>query len=1061
MELVKGHESITLSEDVVQNCWKFSQECSSNQQPYEFGQKDSASRLEVEIARDNMIGKLGELAVQSMFSRYGIHVDLDFTIYPRGGWDRCDIEHRGWMIDVKCTRRGKYFLIEWSKLQFRSDAGELPHYFLMTRIGEGDDVGLDGPSSPIMHVDLIGYVDVRKLVAENSEVRVIGVGERIPGTDIPITAKSFCIPFDDEKNLKCDWAEFVRRLDTESPFELKGYRVCQSPVTRVSKEEFDNLREKMLVPEARYSLLVSGRYTENLQEEYLTDLVKSGIKLFVFGTGREQEKYKNFLALKDRASFSFYTSQGDIPDLKITDGSRDINQKKLLKQLADGAPLFNLEQYEVEHASAGDDVVVKASAGTGKTAVMVDRIMFLLATDANLVPGDIGMLTFTNNAADSMLDKLQKRLMGMYQRTKSLRWFELLEQLSDMRISTLDSFFHDLLSTEGGELGYGSTARLRSFTYEKKQLIRNVINELFVEIAKYDGKTSKNKDLLNINGAPIYELVDTAFKLWNTLYSRGYFGKDILNSDFGQATDNRSKRINRVLRKVIVEAEQRYQNLKRAKNAYDITDIKAGVHALSHQNISDLRRRPLKYLFIDEFQDTDNSQIKSLVWLKKAMKCRLFVVGDIKQSIYRFRGAEESAFSRLVDELSPDIPVSTFVLSKNYRTSADVIQPLNEMFARWADSKDRLLVWDADASPVISEPGGYSKIEHSFKEGYGGFPNLLMKILSKESESSKHICILTRTNKQTAEVKKWCDERNIMCHAKMDGGFYQSKSVLDFHAFLGCLLYPRETHRLWNILQTPYCTVVPDIQKILKFNGDETKVRSYLRSLLTDESWLNFEAEARYRAFFPMLEEMMVRLNPVGQYKSYLNSTEIDKDEQKYLLDSYQINLNKLMQIVYERFTGDYASLLTVYQFIDLMVQTNSDEDVLYPDVSEVSQRTNIEAMTVHKSKGLEFETVIIPYTQFDFSRNLIDREESTASVEVITAVEDGCLKVGWSRGRNQNDYFTENIEKELHAVRRDEARLAYVAATRAKRRLVVMLPAEPQENSWAEYLSDPKEGGC
>lgn len=109
---------ITLSEEQLKMCLESSSKCAENQQQVEFGQSDTVPRSIKEIGRDNLIGKIAEVAFAEMLkTHYGIVVPLDSEYYPRGEWDGQDTIINGWRIDVKGTRQGgKWMLIEWSKL---------------------------------------------------------------------------------------------------------------------------------------------------------------------------------------------------------------------------------------------------------------------------------------------------------------------------------------------------------------------------------------------------------------------------------------------------------------------------------------------------------------------------------------------------------------------------------------------------------------------------------------------------------------------------------------------------------------------------------------------------------------------------------------------------------------------------------------------------------------------------------------------------------------------------------------------------------------------------------
>ena len=1044
---------VVIPKEKIEECWAFSRESAKSQQSFEFGVENSHHRPTDEIARDNMIGKLGEVAVQQLLSEFDIDVSLDMSIYEVGEWDRCDIEYRGWMLDVKCTQRGFNFLIEWNKLQFRADAHELPHFFVATRLSKDTSITFDGATSDCVKVDVIGYIDVRELAETNESIHVLKPGDCIPDTSTKVTAKNFCIPFSDNLKIKNDWAKLADQLKKDKPFDLSSYKAPGIIVAKNSPE----IKSGKPSHEMKYSLLVSGEDSRQLSLASAQQLIESGIKLFVFGSSEQQKVFRSLGSKYDRSSFAFYRVDGQIPTLRIVDGVRDDHQQRTLEFLANQATNFNIEQYQVEHAGSSPAIIVKASAGTGKTTVMIDRIVYLLAMDASLEPGDIGMITFTNKATASMLEKLQKRLMSMYKITGNDRWYTLLEKLSDLQLSTIDSFFHDLISTEGSLLGYGRKASLRSLVYAKKQLIREILNDRFIKRTNGSGEISQSINILKENGLSIHKLVNLTLAIWDKLHARGYFGRDIVQCDLGIAGNDDSTPINNVLKEVLIEAEKRYQTLKLSLNAYGIDDIKAEVDALARKNPHSLHRSSLKYIFVDEFQDTDNSQICSLVWLQRITHCQLFVVGDIKQSIYRFRGAEESAFDelkiRLINENKlKNCEITTFILSRNYRTSANVINKLNVLFNKWANRDENLLIWDSNALANVRDTGHYSLIKSEYKEGnFGRYPKFVVSNLIKQAQYSSHICVLTRTNYQVRMVAQWCKEAGVQCQAKLDGGFYQSIPVRDLHALLGALLYSNDTRRLWNLFQTPYVSVRPDVDKVLKFEGDEKQISQYLRELLAKEGILKFESDAKYCAFFPLLESLLTGLNPIGRLKSILMANESDPEVLKYRIDSYQLNLNKLLQIIYEQFTGDFASLLSVFEFIDNKIQTDFPEDELYPEFSSNPSKTYIEAMTVHKAKGLEFETVFIPFTQTLFVPE--NASETPARVDVITDFVASRLRVGWSDGTHCNTYFKNNWSNEFTALRRDEARLLYVAMTRAKRNLMILVPEVPLENTWSEYL--------
>ena len=93
---------------------------------------------------------------------------------------------------------------------------------------------------------------------------------------------------------------------------------------------------------------------------------------------------------------------------------------QLFRWLEEKIPAFNAAQYRVEHAGIDSNIVVKASAGTGKTTVMVDRILYLMHMVPDLNMSEIFMITFTNEATNQMNDRLQEILLKKYSLTRNI-----------------------------------------------------------------------------------------------------------------------------------------------------------------------------------------------------------------------------------------------------------------------------------------------------------------------------------------------------------------------------------------------------------------------------------------------------------------------------------------------------------------------------------------------------------------------------------------------------------------------------------------------------------------
>lgn len=1057
----------------VKQCREFSLQCAPTEQAIEFGQHDTQARDREEIAYDTFVGKLGEAAALAFFKQIDPSLALDFDIYDRGQWDKFDFKVKGWVIDVKCTKYGINFLIEWSKLQFRADAGEIPHFFLLTKLQNGQEVRkiLQGGKAKPIAVQLVGYVDSCDLQQGSTKVITLRKGQNIPGTTTSLSADNFCIPI---TALAHDWEGWSHQLETERPFSLADYQPPYSSCPRVEK------RPSTLPGPfpARHTLLLSGIEADQVPLETLEQYVLAGIRVIVFS---KKENASRFLALVKkypRESFQFFPVEGEPPALRVEDGHQTVEETARFNRLC-AMPmqkLFNREQYDVEHADTHRMIVVKASAGTGKTSVMTDRVMALLAMDDTLQPSDIAIVTFTNKATASMQAKIQRRLENLVELTGKKRWRDCLESLGELRISTIDSFFKDLLATEGSALGFGPSVDISGLVQVKKQIIFDILGEMYSITPK------KKIDFLEENVLTLEEFVQKTLILWDKLHQRGFFGKDFIRLDFSGGRDDDSQRLGQRFKTVLVKAEERYQSEKLAHNALMVSDLKAAADALTRLRINKLHRPPYRYIFIDEFQDTDNSQIRCFVWLQKMMRCQLFVVGDVKQSIYRFRGAEESAFEELKRQLSyfnrlKSTDIVEFILSCNYRTSAQVLSPLNRLFRSWAEAAAKLLHWDSDARPAIEEAGEIhcERLPGRRRRSVATDSEAAVKVAKTwyQERRTNEICVLTRTNYQAQEFARACKAAGLPCIARLGGEFYKSQPVWDLIALLGALLYSDDPRRLFNFLTSPYSPTLPNVGEMFLQNGKTDQLLKTLKPLLDQMNWNQWLHRVRIEPIFPLIESLIAQLNPIGRYAARRRAgfePYVHQLDEQMDIELYALNLEKLLGILYDSFKGSYPTLQVVFDFLDNKLKTDTEEELEWPQPGDSTDENGtppcrIEVMTVHQSKGLEFETVFLPFTTFRFERDL--REEEGVFNAVIAENPDKHISVVWQlmhRGNvlgNSCESFNDILNHEKEACCREEMRLLYVAMTRAKKNLVYFTPPgyEIPEDCWAQHLMGFKGG--
>ena len=258
-----------------------------------------------------------------------------------------------------------------------------------------------------------------------------------------------------------------------------------------------------------------------------------------------------------------------------------------------------------------------------------------------------------------------------------------------MNISTIHSFAYQMLREYGIGESFTKNLSIRSFQYEKKEIIKDMV----------DGKIDDSKSIRGQLGVPFYRANGILNQFWGRFLQLGVSHEDMLKMDWGEPVDDESKSFHKVITETIPKLDDKYFAVKRKNDGVGLDDI---MRDLQEVLTSEYLPKPdisMKYLFIDEFQDSDLSQIKVACYFVKLLGAVLFVVGDVKQSIYRFRGANDQSFEILhqyMSEMKIKKPV-VFELVNNYRTSAEVLDKMDRYFKIWG--KEGYLQYEKSVIP--------------------------------------------------------------------------------------------------------------------------------------------------------------------------------------------------------------------------------------------------------------------------------------------------------------------------------------------------------------------------
>lgn len=792
----------------------------------------------------------------------------------------------------------------------------------------------------------------------------------------------------------------------------------------------------------KHSLLISGPLDADLQE-IVKGCLDSGLKVVLMSSDPAvatlRERYSDHASNYLLQTFDY---KGDIR-LVVKDGVLE-GIADDLRRLSDEVPQFNYEQYVVEH-SADKHIMITASAGTGKTSVMIDRILYLMEV-SEVDPSDITMITFTNEATDQMMTRLQDAIITRFKLTKDVKFMHMLETSSRINISTIDSFSYRLLRTIGQISGYSSNLTISSNALIVNEAIAKILNECYVP-------GQRVRDCL---GANMHDVRGMIKDFYSRLASLGIVGEEVSDMDWGTTSDKDSRNLQRILLKGISEMELYMESRRIEGDTVALSDLVLELsHALrKYEKVPDLG---LKYLFIDEFQDTSDDQIRLISDVAIRTGVSLFVVGDPKQSIYRFRGADDSAFDTLKMNLKDGgiDAVGEYSLINNYRTDAHVLNDLNRKFRTWSDRG--LLSRFEPLVPCMGDLQGTMRIKRIKKDDLDrSICRDLRAALNDLSEQNKKkgtlgkAVVLVRSNRQLDEIARICDSNHIPMVARRDKPLYLSDAVRDLYSMLSSYVHPDDPASLFGYLETAYApkniSLLPD--ELLDCNGDTALLLDSIHGPLSETDWEYYKERFKKEPALSIIRDMLDDIPVLDNYVSRLKSEGISETNMLIVRSrEYRANLDKILTILHSRFTGDGLDLPHIYQFLATSISTNRDELEEELDYSDLNVAY---CMTVHKAKGLEFDTVIIPYDK----RLFLDQQTEV----VISSNRDA---IGWMYYKDSetilhNSLFEQIKHDDLDRTAQEETRILYVAMTRAKRNLLAYTYWHDDGYSWSSLL----EGG-
>lgn len=740
---------------------------------------------------------------------------------------------------------------------------------------------------------------------------------------------------------------------------------------------------------------------------------------------------------------------------------------------------FNLTDEQKRAIDIRKNIALSAGAGSGKTRVLSSRYMALL--EAGVDMDSIAAITFTEKAALEMKERIRKFIGDMKVDESSFyTWQEHMDRLSSANICTIHSFCASIVRENAPILGIDWDFDIIDPVQEQLVLDtiwEGIMNEFIVQDRFKEAIIYMDERLKQGYVSSNYfrqDIMDIREKL-------GEQGKETIEALYKRSKDNI---LHFFILEVVKALDDTYTSYKLKNDVLDYNDLqRMCLELLQQEEIRIRYRARYRYLLVDEFQDINHIQKDIIYALVKdddgtIYPGRLFVVGDFKQSIYGFRGTDYRIFNEVADDMGEGAKLS---LDTCFRSKDEVIYGINALFAPLINGyipmktkSNRLSNDDAtekriklvlnpekrpktlaqkklgaikSASKGVEDRKLFKKMLWDFKEtldkveyenpsgeAVAGSVNMLLEA----GFDLKDIAILVRSRWQYDEIEQKLSQYGIPYCIIGGSGLYdrqEVREVLNIYELVIDRGYMDDANipTLLSVLKGSFFNIPDDVLVNIAQNKAAHDDLSFWDALsLTIDNMKNNPNRARLKKAFMVMEDL-------GKRAKELNVVDI----LLYIMDRCNVvetlichsdglqkirNMEKLLDRAY---TFDQKWLFDQREFVEyikvLSESGGEEEGALHTEDSQA-----VKLMTIHQSKGLEFEGVIIP----GIDRDLLRVSSRMRGQEYIAF--DGNELVFRSDDENtKKRYDTYCLKQNIKEI--DESiRILYVAMTRAKSYVVL-----------------------
>ena len=597
--------------------------------------------------------------------------------------------------------------------------------------------------------------------------------------------------------------------------------------------------------------------------------------------------------------------------------------------------LKNLNEQQKEAVSyLNGPLLIVAGAGSGKTKVLTSRIAHIIK-QKKAFPNQIIAVTFTNKAAKEMQNRVSKILK---KEAIGLSW-----------LGTFHSISAKLLRKHAPAVGLKSNYSIIDQD-DQVRLVKNICK-------------AENIDIKKISPKYILSFIDN----WK---NKGLYPEDVILKKKD------------VLEKGFLKIYKIYQSKLMDLNACDFGDLILHCVKIFEKN-SDIRKlysKNFKYILVDEYQDTNLIQSKWLNYLAEYNE-NICCVGDDDQSIYSWRGAEIKNFLKF-DKIYENTKIIR--LEKNYRSTQNILSVASKLIENNQNRVGKKLYTNSDNGELVS-----LNCYKNGKDEATGVGDRIEKL--KKKYSLNNISILVRAIFQTREF----EERflKIGLPYRIIGGikFYERAEIKDCIAYLRIIHQAQDDLSFERIINVPKRSIgdstIKQINEYAKKNELSLEVAS---KKLLENNKIKPKTKIGLTSFLNLIEKWRNDFNVKKFGHIKLLQTILDESGYSQMLKNKKDleNENRLENI---------KELLNAMKEFDNL-ESFLEHVALATSIDKNWEGQKVNLMTIHASKGLEFDVVFLP---------------------------------GWEEGLFPHQ---KSIEEKGEKGLEEERRLAYVGITRAKK---------------------------